>query len=179
VPRDLVAVVVLMTVLLMARASLADHYVVPTGSMQPTVHVGDRVIVLKAAYGIRLPLSQIWLTDAQMPARGEVVALTSPEDGHVLLKRVVAIGGDVVSVRRGSVFIDGLPQADRHRSLLYGGGPDFGPARVPAGQLLVMGDNRGGSHDGRSFGFVPVEAMLGRATGIFMRDGSPGWIPLD
>jgi signal peptidase I len=168
-----------MLVLLTARASLADHYQVPSGSMQPTVEVGDRLVVLKAAYGIRLPLTQIWLTEAATPARGDVVVLTSPEDGGVLLKRVVAVEGDRVSVRQGEVVLDGAPVAEPHKSLLFGGGPDFGPARVPSGRVLVMGDNRGNSHDGRSFGFVAVEAILGRAVAVYLRDGSPGWIPLE
>ena len=169
----------MMLVLLTARASLADHYTVPTGSMLPTVHVGDRVVVLKAAYGLRLPLTQVWLTEVETPTRGDVVALTSPEDGRVLLKRVVAVDGDRVSVRGGAVTLDGEAVPEPHRSLLLGGGPDFGPVRVPDGRVLVMGDNRGGSHDGRLFGFVPVEAILGRAVAVYLRDGTPGWIPLD
>src|SRR3954467_7555130 len=97
-----------------ARASLADHYKVPSGSMEPTVHVGDRIIVSKAAYGLRLPMTDTYLVHFKAPARGDVVVIEPPDDedknardadviGSVLLKRVVAVGDDLVEVRSGHV----------------------------------------------------------------------------
>ena len=59
-----------------------------------------------------------------------------------------------------------------------GGGPDFGPIVVPADRYLLLGDNRGNSRDGRLFGLVERSAILGRAVGIFLRDGTPTWQPL-
>ncbi|HEY8078410.1 MAG TPA: signal peptidase I, partial [Labilithrix sp.] len=88
-----------------ARASFADHYRVPSGSMEPTVQVGDHVAVAKAAYGVRVPMTDVWLARWADPARGDVVVLDSPEDGKVLLKRVVAVAGDRVEVRDGRVRI--------------------------------------------------------------------------
>ncbi len=189
--RSFVGFLALMAVMLVARGSFADHYRVPSGSMMPTVEVGDRVVVNKAAYGLRVPLTQAWLGTPRMPARGDVVVLSSPEDGTVLLKRVVAVAGDRVEVRGGEIRIDGRPipihrggageQEDLgapHPVRLGAGGPDFGPTAVPLGKVLVMGDNRGESHDGRSFGFVAVEALLGRAVGVYLRDGGVCWLPL-
>jgi signal peptidase I len=181
---------VLVGVLLVTRASLADHYRVPSGSMLPSVHVGDRIVVDKRAYGLRVPLTKLRLTEARMPARGDVVVLESPESGIVLLKRVVAVANDTVSVRDGHVWIDGepLPTDDArglewfgeqpHRVAWGSGGPNFGPHIIPPGELLVMGDNPGNSHDGRSFGFVKIEAILGRAAAVVVRDGSVQWIDL-
>lgn len=177
--RDLLVMAAVAIVTLAARSSLADHYVVPSGSMQPTVEVGDRVVVDKAAYGLRLPWSAIWLAPPHAPARGDVVVLASPESGTVLLKRVVAIGGDEVAVRRGMVWIDGRPTREPWLDLGRGGGPDFGPTHVPLGDLLVMGDNRGNSHDGRFFGLVSQRAVLGRAVAVYLRDGSLVWIDLE
>src|ERR1700723_3482778 len=102
-PRDLLTVATLATVLLGARASLADHYTVPSGSMEPTVAVGDQVCVNKLAYGLRLPASQVYVLPRAAPAGGDVVVLDSPVDGKVLLKRVVAVPGDLVAV------VDGRP----------------------------------------------------------------------
>ncbi len=82
-------------VLLSARSSLADHYHVPTGSMQPTVAIGDRVLVDKMAYGLRAPFGGVELVGSEGPAVGDVVVLDSPEDGVTLLKRVVATPGTV------------------------------------------------------------------------------------
>lgn len=184
--RDAVSLVVFVSVALSARASLADHYVVPTGSMIPTVHEGDRVFVSKAAYGLRLPLSSTWLLRWHGPARGDVVVLESPTDGTVLLKRIVAREGDEISVQDGRLILNGQQVACTDHdetldgkthpvSLDSGGGPDFGPAKVPAGKVLVMGDNRGNSRDGRMFGFVDVSAILGRALAVYSRDGSLVW----
>jgi signal peptidase I len=170
-----VAIVIAITT--MGRSSLADHYRVPSGSMRPTVEVGDRIVVDKRAYGLRLPLSDLWLTKVDMPQRGDVVVLLSPEDEEVLLKRVVAIAGDHVAVRDGAVYLEGRRLTESHRQM-PGDGPSLHRTQVPHGQLLVMGDNRGNSHDGRSFGFVRREAVLGRAIAVYMRDGELRWLPL-
>lgn len=178
--REGLFILVLVIGLLSARWTLASHYIVPTGSMIPTIEVGDRVIVDKTAYGVRVPWTNVVITDPAGPSRGDIVVLDSPEDGTVLLKRVVALPGERVSVRGGAVFIDGAsaPVDEPHASLAAGPGPDMGPTDVPAGQYLVMGDNRGMSHDGRSFGLVERDTILGRVEGVFVRHGDFGWIDL-
>ncbi|MFO0679215.1 MAG: signal peptidase I [Polyangiaceae bacterium] len=160
-----------------ARSSLADHYVVPSGSMEPTVHTGDRIVVDKRAYALRLPLTQVALARTGTVARGDVIVLASPENGIVLLKRVVAVAGDDVEVRDGHVLRNGVPDdvAPADLGLDRGGGPDFGPARVPAGSILVLGDHRGDSHDGRAFGWVTTDAVLGRAVAVVERDAAWTW----
>jgi len=187
--RDVVSTLAAATIALVSRASFADHYRVPSGSMEPTVLVGDQICVNKAAYGLRVPASRTYLTKTADPARGDVVVLTSPVDGEVLLKRVVAVPGDVVAVRGGRVTIDGEPVRVREESgtvveelgtahelgVDYGGGPDFGPARVPALSYLVLGDNRGNSNDGRFFGWVTRDALLGKALAVCIHDHGLGW----
>jgi signal peptidase I len=188
--RDLVAVLTASAVVLVARASFADHYRVPSGSMEPTVLVGDQICVNKAAYGLRVPGSETYLLSREGPARGDVVVLASPTDGEVLLKRVVAVPGDVVEVLHGRVWTDGVPAPVREvdggtfeelggrehaLSSEYGGGPDFGPTRVPEGSYLVLGDNRGNSRDGRYFGWVASKAVLGKAVAVCIHDGKPTW----
>ena len=164
--------------LLTARASFADHYHVPSGSMEPTVHTGDRIFVAKAAYGLRVPLTETYVARYDVPTRGDVVVLSSPADGTVLLKRVVATEGEVVSVRDGHVAINGKRVADERANLELGGGPDYGPIEVPAKHVLLLGDNRGNSRDGREFGFVDRAAVLGRAVAVVQRDGKFTWDPL-
>lgn len=190
--KDLLAIAAAASVVLVGRSSLADHYHVPTGSMLPTVLENDHIFVNKAAYGLRLPFSQVRLAEFSGPDRGDVVVLESPESGIVLLKRVVALPGDTVQVRDGHLLLNGKPVpvelksghlveelGDGHGLRLDdGGGPDLGPVRVPAGSYLVLGDNRGNSRDGRYFGFVKRESILGRAVSILGRHGSPTWIKL-
>lgn len=188
--KELCALSALVLGLLTARGSLANHYHVPSGSMRPGIEVGDRILVDKRAYGLRVPLTHFYPLRYAQPAAGDVVVLDSPETGEVLLKRVVACGGQEVTVRRGRLWIDGRwvpvwPDSDGWHENLAGvahpirltadGGPPLGPVRVPADHVLVMGDNRGNSHDGRAFGFVHVDAVLGRALGVFLSDDGLTW----
>ena len=191
--KDILSIGAAASLALVARTSLADHYVVPSGSMEPTVEVGDRILVDKLAFGVRLPIADRYLVSLAEPRPGDVVVLGSPENGITLLKRVVAGPGDTVTVRGGHLDLNGtsvrvtsgetsdleyLGATPHSLRLGDGGGPDFGPVRVPADHFLVMGDNRGNSHDGRSFGFVTRDAIRGRAVRVFLRNGAPTWRPL-
>ncbi len=179
-----------MGVVMSTRSSLADHYQVPTGSMIPTIQIGDRVLVNKMAYGVRIPFTDLQLFGLGGPQRGDVAILRSPENGDTLIKRVVAVPGDEVIVRGGRLWINREPApvaqhgpeitevlgGRPHRLNLEGqGGPDFGPVHLSDDDYLVMGDNRGNSHDGRAFGLVGREAFQGRALGVFWRAGHPSW----
>jgi signal peptidase I len=190
--KDIAAIAAAAAVVLVGRSSLADHYHVPSESMLPTVVVGDHILVNKAAYGLRVPFSHVTLAKFSGPSPGDVVVLESPESGIVLLKRVVAGPGDTIAVEKGRLLLNGKPipvetkggdiiedLGQGHRVRLEdGGGPDFGPVKVPEDRYLVLGDNRGNSRDGRYFGFVKREAILGRAFAILAREGSPTWIGL-
>jgi signal peptidase I len=191
--RELVSLVGFALALFAARSTFADHYFVPTGSMIPTVEIGDRVLVNKAAYTLRVPFSDVVVAHLRRPERGDVVVLRSPESGITLLKRVVAVPGDEVAVMGGRLWINrrAVPVAEQSGALIErlghnahtirltsGGGRYYGPVRLGAGEYLVLGDNRGESHDGRAFGLVEEGAILGKALGVWMRDGHPGWHPL-
>ena len=188
--RELLSLVGFALALLAARSSLADHYYVPSGSMIPTVWTGDRVVVNKLAYGLRVPFSDVTAARFAGPNRGDVVVLRSPEDGITLLKRVVAVPGDEVAVLQGRLTINGVsvPVVDGGADaieqlgtavhpvrLTHGGGADFGPTVVGADRYLVLGDNRGDSRDGRVFGLVERGAIMGRALSVWMRDGHLCW----
>ncbi len=176
--------------LLAARSSLADHYVVPTGSMEWTLEPGDRVVADKRAFGLRVPFTSFELIPGESPARGDLVVFDAPDNGMRLIKRVVAVSGDHVAVRDGHVWINGAPleagaEFERygsrvaHLNLGFGGGPDVPPTEVPRGQVLVLGDARGNSRDGRFFGFVREDEIYARGVGVYYR-ASRGlvWLPL-
>lgn len=170
------------------RSAFANHYTVPTGSMQPTLMPGDRVLVDMRAYGYRLPFTHARLFGDAIPIRGEVAVFESPENGERLIKRVVAVGGDRVEVRDGHLHINSHPMtiegavdaeklgARRYQlDLSHGGGPDA-IGRIPAGQVLVMGDARGNSRDGRMFGLLPADTFYARAMAVYWRSGEgPVW----
>lgn len=181
--------VLLLTV---ARSSFANHYQVPSGSMEPTLMPGDRVAVNMMAYGVRVPFTDIELLDRGEPRPGDVVVFKSPADGTRLIKRVVAVGGDTVAVVDGRLWIDGQPlhdvdasdiehfgARDVHLNLRDGGGPDLATVTVPDGMALVLGDHRGNSADGRFFGLVPMKSLYARAAAVYYRSGEGfGWTKL-
>lgn len=176
--RQATALAILIVVVFAARSSLADHYIVPTGSMWPTVHVGDRVVVNKLAYGLRFPFTNAYIVDLDDPERGDVIVFESPDDSETLLKRVVAVPGDEVTVLAGRVFINGVRQEpEAFVSFDNGTGPEYGPVVVPEDRFFVLGDNRGDSRDGRYFGMIRRSTILGRAEAVFYRGGFT-WNPL-
>jgi signal peptidase I len=191
--RELVTVFFALAIVVTARSSLADHYYVPSGSMLPTVEPDDHVLVDKLAYGVGVPLLGGYALHFTPPARGDVVVLRSPDDGIVLLKRVVGVPGDRVAVVGGTLVIDGqsvpvvaragasieeLGAIDHAVRLTDGGGPDFGPVRIPSERYLVLGDNRGNSRDGRYFGLVARDAIMGRVEAVILRHGALTWVGL-
>ncbi len=188
---ELTSLAIVLAAVTAARSSLADHYYVPSGSMQYTLMDGDRVIVNKMAYGFRIPLTKIDIIGSSTPTRGDIAVFDSPEDGTTrLIKRIVAIGGDHVLVRNGQLSINGQPLGDRKvehfgtkdalLNLTHGGGPDY-EIDVPPHMVLAMGDHRGNSNDGRIFGLINEKELFGRAIAIYYRrDGGEGftWKPL-
>ena len=178
--RQNLGFVLFMLGLLVARSSFADHYVVPSGSMEHTLHPGDRVFVDKRAYGLRVPFTLARITAGEAPARGDVVVFDAPDSGTRLIKRIVAVGGDVLEVRGGHVTVNGAPGDERAAlELRQGGGPDAGPLRVSEGHVFVMGDFRGNSRDSRSFGFVRADGIYAKATRVYYRSGDGlVWLPL-
>jgi signal peptidase I len=98
---------VFLGLMLVFRSAIADWMVVPSGSMNPTIVEGDRILVDKAAYGLRIPFTTVRLTRGDDPQRGDIVIFPSPEDGTTLVKRVVGLPGDRVEMRGEQLLING------------------------------------------------------------------------
>lgn len=97
---------IFLVVMLLFRSAIADWNQVPTGSMKPTILIGDRIIVNKLAYDLKLPFTTWHLAKWDNPKRGEIVTFYSPRDEKLLIKRVIGIPGDVVSLRNNQLFIN-------------------------------------------------------------------------
>ena len=186
--REVLVLATMIVGILAARSTLADHYHVPSGSMENTLLVGDRVFVDKRAYGVRLPFTSIRITRGEPARRGDIVIFDSPNDGKRLIKRIVAIGGDEVVIQDGHLAINGEWLAASNNgsteiiggktvalNLEDGGGPHWRDT-VPPGMVLAIGDHRGNSFDSRFFGVFAEDEIYGRAMAVYYRRGSGfGW----
>jgi len=166
-----VTVVVAVLIALAVQAYIVKPYRVPTPSMANTVRAGDRVIIDRIMYGHR---------DIE---RGDIVVFRGGPavDNQVLLKRVVGVPGDVLSIKEGRLLVNGVPADDTYvRRMGAGpeptqpgpGGPDTPwslqtPYKVPSGSYFVLGDNRTDSFDSRFWGPVAREALIGRAMAVY------------
>jgi signal peptidase I len=102
--RSLLFFLVLM---LLFRSAFADWVTVPTGSMNPTIIEGDRVLVDKHVFGLRVPFTLVHLTGGQDPARGDIVVFDSPENGKSLVKRIIGVPGDQIELNNERLFVNG------------------------------------------------------------------------
>ncbi|HEV2720371.1 MAG TPA: signal peptidase I [Thermoanaerobaculia bacterium] len=182
---------VMILVISSLRSALADWNDVPTGSMKPTIEEGDRVVVNKLAYDLKVPFTMIELAKWGDPKRGDIVVLFSPEDGTRLVKRVVAVPGDRIEMRDEKLFVNGhaaqwtpLGTSEHgmvelfqesligrtHKVQVMPGMPSehssFAPRIVPAGYYFVMGDNRDNSKDSRYIGLIERRRIVGKALAV-------------
>lgn len=139
------------------KTFVVQPYIIPTGSMEPTILIGDRVIAEKVSYRFG------------DPQPGDIVVLDDPAGQHPqLIKRVIAVGGQTIDIRDGLVYIDGEVLDEPY---LVGVKTEVGtvimPLTVPEGDIFVMGDNRPNSGDARYFGVLPVSTVKGRAIATY------------
>ena len=166
---------------LAVRSSVVQAFWVPSGSMKPTIQIGDHIFVNKLAYTVRMPLIGTPLSESKSPERGEVVVFVRPGDPNTdLIKRVIAVAGDTVEVRKKKVFINGEEVDDPHahfeESAIKTQRDHQRPQKVPEGKFFVMGDNRDRSYDSRFWGFANVSDIKGRATFVYWsRDSAACW----
>ncbi|HBT96280.1 MAG TPA: signal peptidase I [Desulfobulbaceae bacterium] len=166
------ALVIAVIIALFIRAFVVQAFKIPSGSMLPTLQIGDHLLVNRFIYGIRLPFTGTLLIPVSEPKRDDVVVFRFPPSPDTdYIKRVIGLPGDTVEIRDKVVYINGEKVADPHAHFTDGMTPDitrgrrdeFGPVTVPPGHLFVMGDNRDNSYDSRFWGFVPDKNVLGKA----------------
>lgn len=172
------------------RSAVADWNTVPTGSMKPTILEGDRILVNKMAYDIRLPFTHISLYKTSEPARGDIIVFDSEVAELKLVKRVIGVPGDTVELENNALRVNGVQLSyedveltdlfiDQSEDLL---GlkhlvrvakvetlmSSFPSVEVPSGYYLALGDNRDNSSDSRVIGFVPRNEIVGKTNSVIM-----------
>lgn len=190
--RPILTVVVVLTTF---RSAVADWNDVPTGSMKPTIMIGDRIFVNKLAYGLQMPFTHWPLWDWGNPKRGEIITFNSPADDTLFVKRVIGVPGDIVELRDNKLFINDQPasyesvsgevreetfEKRTHPVMNEPGHPElesYGPVQVPEGHYFVMGDNRDNSFDSRFFGFLERDRIRGKALGVVISVDRDRYLP--
>ncbi len=166
------AICVAILLALFIRTFVVQAFKIPSGSMLPTLLIGDHLLVNKFIYGIRVPFTGKILVPIKKPAQGDVVVFRFPKDRSIdYIKRVVGTPGDTVEIKDKKVFINEKPIDDSHAHvsspsvLSANASPrdNFGPVLVPENRIFVMGDNRDNSYDSRFWGFVDQKDILGKA----------------
>ena len=166
------AICIAILLALFIRTFVVQAFKIPSGSMLPTLLIGDHLLVNKFIYGIRMPFSGKVLISYKKPERGDVVVFRYPKDRSIdYIKRVVGTPGDTIEIRAKKVLVNGEAVADPHAHisspaiLSAASSPrdNFGPVLVPEGRIFVMGDNRDNSYDSRFWGFVDQQDILGKA----------------
>jgi signal peptidase I len=190
------------------RTAVADWNPIPSASMHPNLLEGDVVLVNRMAFDLKVPLTDVVVAHMGEPTRGDIVTFHSPKDGMLLIKRLVALPGDTVEMRNERLYINGrgadyrvveesldsvggsalravqldesINGRQRHIQLLpeVSAARNFGPVKVPAGQYLMLGDNRDNSADSRYIGLVPRKNLIGRAERVLVSaDYQGNWMP--
>ena len=182
--RDQKGFLLFVLVLLVFRSSFADQYLVPSGSMQPTIEIGDRIYVNKMAYDLQIPFTDISLVKVKTPSRGDIVVFKNPRNNINMVKRLIGLPGDQIEIMDGYVRVNGqeLSGSSYLDELSYTertGEVEYTIKRqtyrrllgkhntiVPEGHYFMMGDNRDNSSDSRVWGVVPHKNLLGKAKAI-------------
>lgn len=174
---------IVLAVFFIFRTFFIQTFKIPSGSMKDTLLIGDRIVVTKFNYGIHIP-NEIPFTSyklfadhtlfQQTPDRNDIIVFKFPQDEkRDFIKRVIALPGELIQVRRQKVYIDGRLMAEpftRHNEppgdFLYPR-DDLGPFRIPEGHVFVMGDNRENSMDSRFWGVLDLHKIRGKALLIY------------
>lgn len=171
---------VILGLAMVLRVCVVEPFKIPSGSMIPTLQIGDFILVLKFRYGLRMPFVTDSVTTWATPQRGDVVVFTRPDDPNTpseddskinIIKRVIGLPGDTVEVNGARLLINGTEVQEPYARWAEGGSLEgyFGPKTIPEGHVLLLGDNRDHSKDSRFWTdpFLDMKRIKGKAVIIF------------
>lgn len=187
------AAIIALFLALFIRAFVIQAFKIPSGSMKPTLLIGDHILVNKFIYGIKIPFTDRHIIQSTKPKRGDVVVFKWPRDeSKDFIKRVIGIEGDKIEIKNDVLYVNGesvkteyvgkyrdknIPIANKYLELLgksnhyildeYIKHENYGPVIVPENSIFVMGDNRDNSHDSRYWHFVSLSKLKGKAIIIY------------
>ena len=180
---------------LFIRTFIVQAFKIPSGSMKPTLLIGDHLLVNKFIYGVKIPFLDRTIIPFKKPVRGDIIVFKWPVDESLdFIKRVIGVEGDIIEIKGEDLYINGkkmetqyiekysdrgIRRADKYLELLgdvkhfildepvKNEQYEFGPVTVPKESVFVMGDNRDNSQDSRYWGFVSLNKIKGKAMIIY------------
>jgi signal peptidase I len=181
------AIIIALLLALVIRAFVIQAFKIPSGSMKPTLLIGDHILVNKFIYGVRLPYWNKEIIHISSPERQNIVVFRYPVDpSKDFIKRVIGLPGDTVRIQAKQVFVNEQPLSEPYavhsdgRILPTSVSPrdNMDPLVVPPHSLFVMGDNRDESYDSRFWKFVDFSDLRGKAFVIYWSWNSDGELTL-
>ena len=167
---------------LFIRTFFVQAFRIPSGSMEDTLLVGDFLLVDKLTFGAKIPGTNWRLPGFRDPRRGDILVFKDPRTNRDFIKRCVATGGETLQLVDNVVHINGRPIDEPYKSLKNVPGPmrdNYGPRRIGADAIFMMGDNRNNSQDSRYWGELAPDRVVGRAFVLYWssdQDKSPRWV---
>jgi len=177
------AIIIALLLALLIRTFVIQAFKIPSGSMLPTLTIGDHLLTNKFIYGIRIPFVSGRFLVFKEPQRGDIIVFEYAEDPkRDFIKRVVAVGGDKIEIKNKMVYVNDKPINEpyvihKDRGIEMGPRDNLNRRIVPEGKFFVMGDNRDQSHDSRFWGYVDFNSIKGKAFIIYWSwDSDENWI---
>jgi signal peptidase I len=174
VKRELISWLWVILAFLLIEGTLVQARVIPSGSMENTVLIGDHLIVSRIGYDAGIPFTSWHVPLWRNPKRQQIIVFRAPLPGTPdFIKRTIGLPGDNLEVRQGVVYINGKELSEPYRLGPPLATDNYGPVKVPAGEYFMMGDNRDDSYDSRYWGFVPRANIVGTPLVIYMSINAP------
>ncbi len=180
--------IIALVIAFFVRSFFIQAFKIPSSSMEPTLLIGDHLLVNRMSYVVKVPFTDIVLLNLGKAKRGDIIVFRYPQDrAKDFIKRVIATEGETVEIKDKAIYVNGQRIIDpwgrfADREIIPGElspKDNFRPVKVPAGSYFVMGDNRDRSLDSRFWGFVAQEDLVGKALILYFSWDAQGDGPLD
>lgn len=165
---------------LFIQGTLVQARVIPSGSMEDTVLIGDHLLMSRVGYEVAVPFTDWHWRLWREPKRGQIIVFRAPVLGTPdYIKRLIGLPGDTIEVHDGAVWRNGQRLSEPYIREPMNPREPFGPVTVPPRSYFFMGDNRNNSSDSRVWGFAPHDSIEGTPLCIYMSIEAPGdsWQP--
>jgi signal peptidase I len=178
--RELLSWLWVILAFLFITGTIVQARVIPSGSMEKTLLVGDHLLMSRFGYDAEVPMTQLHVRLWREPHHQQIVVFRAPLPGNPdYIKRLIGLPDDQIEIREGVVYINGKKLDEPYRAAPPNPLDNYGPVTVPKREYFMMGDNRDDSYDSRYWGFVPNENIIGTPILVYMSINAPeeDWDP--